>query len=137
MAAIEMYDYLNTAVADNNQTLTIPGQVVLNETPVLNQEVHLGDDESEERIQLGSGDPYFLVGIQWPNNTESDIGTIMLFWLDEDYGKGFLYTFYWEHPTDGHTYVVRFAADITRTIRNLDLHGVPNAQLKVVGRVED
>ena len=46
-------------------------------------------------------------------------------------------SFKWTHPTDGHTYVVRFDCDLPRSIRIPEIHGVTNVRLKVLGRIAD
>jgi hypothetical protein len=134
MAAKEIYDYVSQATADNNQTLSVLPQRVLKEFGTKNQVIHLGDDGSEERISL-SDDSIFYVTLQWPVLDESDAGTLMEFWHDPSYGRGRAKTFKWEHPTDGHTYVVRFDSDFSRDLQLASIFGVMEVRLKIIGYV--
>jgi len=138
IAAIEMYDYVATVSADNNQTLSVSPRKVLTEEGSKNQVIHVMDDNSEERIDFGTADiSIFHVMLQWTDITASDAGTLMLFWHGAAYGNGCAESFKWTHPTDGHTYVVRFDCDLPRSIRIPEIHGVTNVKLKVLGRIVD
>jgi len=136
IAAFEMYDFVNLATPDYNATLTNPSQRVITEKGLKNQVIHLGDDGSEERISF-SNQSIFHVGVQWPNKSESDIGQIIDFFYDTDKANGIVRSFKWTHPTDSHVYVVRFASNMTRTIRQKLFYGIPNAEFKVIGRIAD
>ena len=107
MAAKEMYDYLQAATADyTTTTLTIKPSAI-RETGQKNIEINTGDDESEERVAV-SLQTIFYVTLSWRHKSESDAGTIFDFYNDQAKGAGEGRSFKWEHPTDGHTYVVRF-----------------------------
>jgi len=136
MANSEIYDFVSTVTADNDVTLTLKPQRTLVETGTKNQIVLLGDDGSEERISL-SDTSIFKVRLSWDVLNESDSGTLFDFWNNAAKGNGRLESFKWEHPVDGHTYVVRFDCDIPRTIRVGNLYGVTNITLKVLGRIAD
>lgn len=136
MSAKEMYDYLTAAVPDKDATLLVRPQNVLNEEPIKNQVIHIADDDSEERISLSSK-TVFYVSMVWNRLREADSGTIMDFWLDSAKGDGKLNSFKWAHPTDGHTYVVRFDTNVVREIKQANIHGVVTIKLKVLGRVEE
>jgi hypothetical protein len=46
-------------------------------------------------------------------------------------------SFQWQHPDDGHTYVVRFACDLARERKAYDIYGIMNVKLRVLGRIDD
>jgi len=136
MAAKEMFDYLDAATADYTlATLSVTPQQVLTETGTKNQVVHIADDNSEEYISF-SNDSIFHVSLQWEILNESDAGTIFDFFHDSTKGNGITRTFYWEHPTDGHTYVVRFAEVLPRSISHPEIYGIQQIRLKVVGKYD-
>ena len=136
MASKEMYDYISTVSADNNQTLSVQPSRMITEIGQFQDKIHMGDDGSEERIQLSST-PIFYVTLYWNNRTASDIGTVFDFYFNAAYGNGRTESFKWTHPTDGHTYVVRFEGELSRTIINPEIHGVPSCKLRVLGRIAD
>ena len=138
IAAIEMYDYLATVSEDNNQTLNVDPRRILVETGSKNQVMHIMDDNAEERIDFGTADiSIFHVTLQWTYLTAADAGTLMLFWHNAAYGNGCAETFKWTHPTDGHTYVIRFDCDLPRSIRPPEHHAVSEVKIKVLGRIAD
>lgn len=136
MANVEIYDYVSTVSADNNQTLAVTPQNVIIESGKKNVIIHTGDDESESRIIL-SAVSVFYVTLTWPTKSSSDIGTLLQFYHDAAYGNGRAESFKWTHPTDGHTYVVRFESDVERQIMVSGLHGIVEVRLKVLGRIVD
>lgn len=136
MAAIEMYDYLSTVTPDNDVTLSVSPQKTLVELGTKNQTVHLADDDSEERISF-SDDSIFYVTLQWPRKSETDLGTVLDFYYNTAKGNGRLKSFKWQHPTDGHVYVVRFDCNAERQIQIGNIHGFVNVKFKVLGRVLD
>ena len=137
MASKELYDYLDVVVPDNDQTLSTPKpQKTLVEKGLLNQEVHVGDDGSEERVGF-STKRIFYVTLQWDFLSEADAGTIMDFYFDAAKGNGRIESFKWAHPTDGHTYVVRFDCDLTREIEPGSIHGIKKITFKILGRIAD
>ena len=98
--------------------------------------VHPGDDGSEEVITLDS-DVVCYVTLRWAVLSAADAGTILDFWLDAAKGNGVAESFKWDHPTDGHTYVVKFRGNVPRTIRPPEIHAVPQVRLKVLGYIAD
>ena len=137
MADKEMYDYLGAVVPDYaTTTLAVAPQKIVSEMGRRNQVVHEMDDGSQEVVTLDS-DPYFVVSLEWPTKTSVDAGTILDFYMDSAKANGVAKSFKWDHPTDGHTYVVYFMGDITRTIRCADVQGIPSMKLKVIGRIND
>jgi len=135
MSSVEMYDYIATVTADNNQTLSVQPSRMITETGSFKGAVHEGDDGSEEVISF-SATPIFYVTLYWDNRLAADIGTVFGFYFNASYG-GNGKSFKWSHPTDGHTYVVRFDGPLSRTIMNPEIHGVPSCKLKVKGRIAD
>lgn len=137
MAAKEMYDYLSVATPDYSATtLSIGCQVQLVEEGEFSQEVHEGDDTSEEVISFSTS-PILYVELQWPVKSESDTGTILDFFLDTSKGYGYSRSFKWDHPTDGHTYVVKFRSKIQRVYRPGVFYGINTIKLKVIGTIAD
>ena len=136
MAAKEIYDYVSTVTPDNDVTLSVEPQNVLVERATKNQIIHLADDGSEERVSL-SADSIFWVVLQWNYLNESDAGTLLDFWNSATKGNGRAESFKWSHPTDGHTYVVRFDCDISRALQPASRFSVPEVTLKILGRIAD
>ena len=138
MAAIEMYDHLpGTATADNNETLSVQPSQIITEIGTFNDKVRRGDDGSEVRVRLGSSTPIYYVTLYWRNRTASDIGTVVDFYYNAAKGNGNLESFKWSHPKDGHSYIVRFDGDLSRTITNPNIHGIPSCKLRVLDRIDD
>lgn len=138
MANIEMYDYMITVAPDNNVTLSVTPQNILVEDMTRNQVVHLGDDNSEEVISF-SDTSIFHVTLQWDDVNESDSGTIVNFWLSASHGDGMAKSFKWDHPVDGHTYVVKFRSNPMKRSRHdpPDYYTISSVVLKVMGRIDD
>ena len=137
MAAKEMYDYLSIVAPDNDVTLSTPTpQKIITEKGLKNQVIHLGDDGSEERINLATAS-IFYVTLLWNALVEADSGTIMDFYFDAAKGNGRAESFKWAHPTDGHTYVVRFDCDFSRPRKGAGIHQIKSMKLKVLGRIAD
>lgn len=134
MAAKEIYDYVDTVVPDNNETLSLDPQTILTEIGSKNDVIHIMDDESEERIGL-STDFIFFILVRYDLLSESDAGTIFDFFCDATKGNGKIESFKFVHP-DGHTYVVRFDTDITRDIKPT-VYGFKAIRFKVLGRIAD
>jgi len=137
MAAVEIYDYLSTVTADNDVTLSVDPSGVVTEMGSFNDKILKGDDGSEERVRIGSDTPEIYTTLSWKNRLAADIGTVMDFFYNSSKGNGKLKSFKWSHPTDGHTYVVRFESDFSRTITPPELHGVTSCKLRVLGRIAD
>ena len=133
IGAKEMYDYLSAVSIDKSTTLSTPTpQKILSEIGTKNQVVHLAADGSEERIGL-SNQSIFHVTLKWDYLKPPDAGVIMDFWNSSNLGHGRLNSFRWDHPTDGHRYVVRFADDVTRTIMPSSIHEISQIRLKILG----
>lgn len=127
MAAKEPYDFLSSVAVDVAQTLSITAQGTVTEESRENTVIHVGDDESEERIVLSST-PVFYVTFSWAALSESDAGTVLE--LYHTYAQGMGKSFYWVH--DGHTYVVRFDCNLSRIGNDHSRYG-STIKLKILG----
>lgn len=137
MAAKEMYDYLASASADyTTTTLNIAPSRLLREIGMKNQVVRKFDDGSEERISFATAF-IFYVEIEWEGLSESDAGTILDFYFDTAKANGTTRSFKWAHPTDGHTYTVRFDSQLSRDYKaeHPGSHAIPAVRLRVLGNV--
>ena len=132
-----MYDYISVVSADNDQTLSVQPSHMITEIGSFKEEIRKGDDGSEERVRLGSDVPEFYVTLYWSNRLAADIGTIFDFYFNASYGNGQLESFKWSHPKDGHTYIVRFDGELSRTITNPNFHGIPSCRLRILGRIAE
>lgn len=139
MAAKEIWDYLNTTavaadiIAAGSTLITPYPQSILVETGEYNQIVHLGDDDSEERIGLSST-AVFYVTLKWVGLSAIDAGFIMDHQMSTALGYGKLNSFRWEHPTDGHKYTVRFDSKFSRTLKPGAIFSISQVKLKILGR---
>lgn len=143
MSNAEIYDYLTTITPDysttefgyDGATQIIP-QGILFEEGAKNVIVHLADDDSEQRISISS-DTRFYVRMQWNFLDESQSGALIDYYHSTSKASGALNSFYWTHPTDGHTYVCRFTAALIRNKQTNDRWGIPQIRLRVLGRKAD
>jgi len=135
-----MYDYCAVATPDSSVTLDVRPSNVLVEDGSKNVVIHLGDDDSEERISLDT-DSVFYVTLQWEPISEADSGTVMDYFHDTSKGCGMAKSFKWinygENLTSRHTYVVRFASSLSRAVRRGYIYGITNVRLKVLGKITD
>jgi hypothetical protein len=132
MAAKEMYDYLSNAVADNDITVSLSPSEVIREIGEKRQEIHFGDDKSEEVVELGDGS-LFHVDMKWQNISEADAGTLVDYFHSSSGWDGFAKSTYWTHPTDGHTYVIKARMALPRDINAVARHAVAGFRVKVMG----
>ena len=131
---IEMYDFLSASTADYTSTdLNVSPQKILEESGSKNQIIHMGDDGSEERISLDN-DPIFYVNLQWDVLGSTDAGKIVNFYYSTGVANGIHRSFRWVHPTDGHTYTVRFASDLRRFERPGNVYGIHQVKLRILGK---
>ena len=134
-----MYDYLDVATPNygddsGEPALALTPHNSLVEVSEKNQVIHTADDNSEERVSL-SDDNIFKVTLQWETITESEAGTIVDFYYDSTKGNGVTRTFVWDHPTDGHSYVVRFNGPIKRQINPASLYDIKSITFRVLGKM--
>jgi hypothetical protein len=135
MAITTIFDLVPRAVPTYDGTLSVNPQHSLIEKGSKNQKIHIADDGSEEFIGKSSDVSYYFV-LKWNTINEEDAGTILDLWSDPDKADGSRRSFKWVHPTDGHTYVVRFEGDIERSMRRGKLFGFASITLKVIGGFE-
>jgi len=135
MAAAEIYDFVSTITPDYDYTLSIKAQGNITEEGYKNQVVHLADDNSEERITL-SANSIFYVSWEWSQLNEANSGTIFDLYHDPVKANGIGRSFKWTGH-DGHTYVVRFAMNLSRVGNNVSRWGLPGVKLRILGRVAD
>lgn len=136
MAAKEMYDYLSTVAPDVDVTLSVDPWRVVVEEGEKRQEVIFGADGSEEVVSQ-SDDSVYYVNLQWQFLSGSDAGTIFDLYHDSAKANGIKNSIKWVHPSDGHTYVVKFRGKLTRTWVPGLLHQVDQIRLRVIGRIAD
>lgn len=133
MAASEPYDFLSIVSADYDYTLAISAQGKVTEEGYKNQIIHLGDDNSEERITLTTGS-IFYVSWDWAQLSESDSGTVFDLYHDPVKANGMGNSFKWTGH-DTHSYVVRFAMNLTRFGNASTRWGIPGVKLRILGKV--
>ncbi|NIP43151.1 MAG: hypothetical protein GWN76_14635 [candidate division Zixibacteria bacterium] len=139
MADQEMYDYLpGTASADYTATtFAVSPQRVLREPGRFPGQKRHKSDGNTYLTTTRNDTPRFRVILVFASVTSADAGTIIDFFYDTAKAKGLARSFQWDHPTDGHTYIVKFdMQDMDRLIRNFD-HGFGTLRLVVVDRVND
>lgn len=136
MAAVEMFDYLSDMTPDYTlTTLSVTPTSVLVEEVAYKQITYETDDLDVLAVTLGTS-PRFVVALQWEYQTPEDAGTILDFYFDAAKAKGMARSFYWQHPLDGHTYVVKFATPLQREYRAgfSNLQWIREVRLRVIGR---
>jgi len=133
MAVKEMYDYLTATAASSTELFDVKPQKILTELGRKNQVAHIGDDGSEQRVSF-SNTSVFNVVLKWNVISAADAGTIMDYFHSTSLGNGISRSFRWSHPTDGHTYTVRFASDLSQFRQEVALYGFKDVTFKVLGR---
>jgi len=130
----EMYDFLTATTANYVSTaLNVTPQRIMVERGIKNQVVHLGDDGSEERVNLDSKS-IFRVSLQWDVLGSTDASKIVNFYHSTAIANGMSRSFRWTHPTDGHTYTARFDSDLRRLEVPGNLFGIGEVTLRILGR---
>lgn len=137
MANQEMYDYISTVTPDySSTTLNITPQGVIVEDGSKNVNINEGYGGAEEAAILSSQSVFF-VSLQWNAISRADSGTVFDFYHDANKACGIARSFKWLHPTDGHTYVVKFRDSLERFKQNAEIYGFFKFRLKVMGRIAD
>ena len=137
MAVYTIYDYVSTVNPDYSATtLTLRPQGVIYEDGTKAVEIHEGRDGSEEAVIL-SDVSVFIVRLQWNAISASESGDIFDLFHDPVKACGIARSFKWQHPTDGHTYVVKFRDTLSRFKQNAAIYGFTTLRLKVIGRIND
>lgn len=137
MAEYEIYDYVSAVTPDYSATtLTLRPQGIIYEDGSKAIEIHEGRDGSEEAIIL-SDVSVFFIRLQWKAISASESGDIFDMYHDSTKACGIARSFPWQHPTDGHTYVVKFRDVLSRFKENAAIYGFSTLRLKVMGRIDD
>ena len=133
----EMWDYLSVVTPNGPNALVVRPTNTLIETGTKNVVVYHGDGRSIETVILDE-DSVFHVTLEWEPISEADSGIIMNFYHSSYKGfgmaKSFKWTNYGEPPESRHTYVVRFASDLSRDVRRGYIYGIKSVRLKILGR---
>ena len=109
-----MATYLQYKVADYISTeFSVIPDGTMEEEGQKRQYYHEYDSGDLEVVT--TSDSYFTVTMSWDLLSYDDSETILEFYHDVDKANARKRTFYWVHPTDGNTYVVRFASDLTQS----------------------
>lgn len=105
---VSMASYFSgTKVADYTTTeLSVAPQKVMVEDGQKNQIIHEFDDGIIDVVTLS--DIFFNVTLQWTCITESEKDIIIDMYYSSSKADGSTNTFYWPHPRESSTYVVRF-----------------------------
>jgi len=126
-----IYNFLSNVSADNAETLTLPSHDGIDHQPVREQYVEVLDDGSEERIDADNV-YQFTTTIKWIEMSKENHQIIMDYFYSATKGAGITETFYWEHPSDGHAYTVRFEAKPQQVQKPNHVYDV-TAKLRIVG----
>lgn len=127
-----MFNYLGSKTADyTTTTLQVSPQVSLPMAGDKSQVMHDLDDGSLSVVGLSSTS-FFDVQLQWSYINETDKVTIMDFWHNPLKADGRRRTFYWLHPTDGHTYTAQFTSPLIVEQRPGTM-GIQTITLRVTG----
>lgn len=128
-----LYDYLPELTPDySGSTLAVTPQKTLTEDVSKNVAIHQSDGDDEVRVILSDA-PVAYVTLQWDKLRRADADTLMDFWMDPAKANGMAYSFPWLHPDDGRTYVVRFASNASRDIKEAAQYGFGQVSLRVLG----
>ena len=142
MAEFEMYDVLSTVSPDYSATtLNVTPQTLLTETVEKTQSIHEFDDNSD-RVTSADDTSIFYVTLGWPTGiSKANAYTIMDLYTDATKANAKARSFYWYHPEDGHTYVVKFRSALKRNWKagksKAGYLEFPDITLKVIGRKAD
>jgi hypothetical protein len=132
MAEKEMADYLSNVTADYTaEELTISPQHYYLEEGGKKQRIFIADDGSEERINFDNT-TIFWASFPIYGLSASDAGIIIDLFHNTSKANGMVKSFYWQAP-DNHTYTVRFASQVPRTIGPTWAHKFSTIRLRVLG----
>ena len=127
-----MYNYLSPKTADyQTTTLSFGLENTMPQKGNKSQVLHEFDDGSITVVGLSSNS-YFDVSINLGYVSTTDKATIMDFWHNSAKADGMRRTFYWDHPTDEHTYTVRFMSELEIDYVNINID-IPSITLRVEG----
>jgi len=135
MAEKEMYDYLAAVTADYTTTeLSIIPHNIIVEAGEKTQFIHKFSDGQKGIVTLSSTSR-FSVTLQWDILSRANEGTIVDLWHDENKANGIACSFYWQHPTDGHTYTVKFLEPLESNwaVNMINLKSINQIKLDILG----
>ena len=93
----------------------------------------LADNQSVDVTIEYSMDMTFTFVLQWNQLSDEDASSIWNCWLVN--AVGYMYSFGWQHPMDGHIYVVKFDSDIKRLFHPGTKREIPEVRLRVKGYI--
>ena len=131
---MSMASYLSSVAADYTATeLSVAPQKILVEDGQKNQIIHEFDDGSINVVALS--DIFFNVTLQWTYITESEKDIIIDMYYNSAKADGSANTFYWPHPRETKTYVVRFITNPVVQIESSKPLGfvIPEVKIRVEG----
>lgn len=128
-----MYAYVPLAEPDYDEILDVTPHNTITESGEKSQEIHTGDDGSEERISL-SNQTIFYLKLQWSKPTSAEVDVILAFYHDPAKANGRARSFKYAH-IDGHVYVVRFDSKADKEIQSSGRYAVPGVTLRVLGKI--
>ena len=132
-----IFDYLTNMTADyTSETLSVACQTEIEHIPKKNQADHEFYDGSINTVNL-SDTVYFDGYLQWPKGiSAADAGTVMDFYANSSKADFKRKSIYWEHPTDGHTYVIKFRGPIKyKYVAGLPGYiQIPQVPIRIIGR---
>ena len=132
MAAKEMFDYFTGTLApDYNFTFPVVFHGDLAEHGFKTQEIHHGDDVSEERISYDD-QSIFALSLQWETLTESEAGDVIDWYYDAAKGNGIVRSFKIVHA-DGHTYTARYDCEMERVRKNVAIFKTARIDFAILG----
>ena len=132
MSAKEPYDYVSTATADYDYTLTLKAQGKVIEEGYKNQVIHRADDNSRTTVTL-AGSTFFL-NYNVNQLAESESGSVFELYHDAAKANGIAKTFKLA-AHDGHTYVVWFDCKFTRDGNAVSRWGIPGLRFEIKGKI--
>ena len=136
MSVTTMFDLLSNATADySTTTLSVNPNRMMHEQGRKKQRIIEADDDTTVVVELSTGVTFYVMLI-WEKRKATDMESIFDLYFDTNKADGMKNTFQWEHPTDGHTYVVRFATQLDRK-RYVASQGFGTVRLKVEGRIAE
>ena len=110
---VDMSVYLETKVADYTATtLSISPHDMLVEEGQKRQYFHEFDSGDLDVVTTSGS--FFTVQLQWDFLNNADAAAILDLYHNTAKANGKKKTFYWLHPVDGNTYVVRFNSDLSQ-----------------------
>lgn len=127
-----MGDYLSNETPDLTDTIDLPLKSILSIQGGIYQEVDTYPGNKQEVYDFGN-DSDFTVRFSLAFLTSVQAAGIFNICFNPAKAVKMLKTFLWAHPTDGYTYVVRFASKVTREIFDHSYQGIKTITMKVSG----